>query len=104
MKLAFCAACGATDDLDAMNALTEEITVMSKDLKNLTKRQRALDKAVTALRHQLGFDVENFVCTDIDGVKHDLSPSGYYIVSESPRAAASHPGQLSARRDCRNRL
>ena len=46
----------------------------------------ALDKAVTALRHQLGADdenYENFVCTDIDGVKHDLSPSGYYITSGS---------------------
>jgi hypothetical protein len=42
----------------------------------------ALDKAVTALRHQLGADDENFVCTDIDGVKHDLSPSGYYITSK----------------------
>ena len=50
----------------------------------------ALDKAVTALRHQLGFDDENrlgandenFLCTDIDGVKHDLRPAGYYITSE----------------------
>ena len=46
----------------------------------------ALDKAVTALRHQLGADDENFVCTDIDGVEHDLSPPGAVTTSPvSPR-------------------
>jgi hypothetical protein len=41
------------------------------------------DKAVTALRHQLGADQdENFVCTDIDGVKRDLSEGCYYITSK----------------------
>jgi hypothetical protein len=43
----------------------------------------ALDKAVAALQRQLGGADENLVCTDIDGVNQDLSPSGYYITSGS---------------------
>jgi hypothetical protein len=27
-------------------------------------------------------DPRNFVCTDTDGARHDLSPSGYYITSK----------------------
>jgi hypothetical protein len=48
----------------------------------MTVTDDRIDKAVTALRRHLGADDENFVCTDIDGAKHDLSPSGYYITSK----------------------
>jgi hypothetical protein len=54
-----------------------------------------LDKAVAALKRQLGADEENFVCTDVDGVRHDLTPSGYYITSRPERVLhrilASYP-------------
>lgn len=41
-----------------------------------------LDKAEAAFHHQIGAEQdENFVCTDVDGARHDLSQGCYYIVS-----------------------
>ena len=61
----------------------------------MTRTTGMLDRAVAALTRQIAADDKNFVCTDIDGVKHDLSPSGYYITSGSEgllhRIHASYP-------------
>jgi hypothetical protein len=45
----------------------------------------SIDKVVDAFCKQVAAgddDDENFVCTDINGVKHDLRPSSYHITSK----------------------
>jgi hypothetical protein len=58
----------------------------------------SIDKVVDAFCKQVAAgddDDENFVCTDINGVKHDLRPSSYHITSkrEGPhyRVNADYP-------------
>jgi hypothetical protein len=43
-----------------------------------------IDNAVTALHKMLlaDSDAENFICTDVDGARRDLSSGGYYVASK----------------------
>jgi hypothetical protein len=58
--------------------------------ENMTRRRYKklsgeLKDAIDAIREYGMADNHDgvFICTDVNGVQHDLSPSGYYITSES---------------------